>query len=306
MTTFLRQRRSTLRMSQAELAEHLSVSQQTVARWETSGQIPAKYIKDLAILLGARVQDLLPRLMEGPSKQGFSDVRGARTAETSHDNLEEESEAPFGDVCFRFAGDPKGEDTYFPVTWGTLNRIQRQLGDAGISLEQTSTWVQFETLNNKWVTVNTQQVDRVTFMDSNVESMTGFAHPEVYKAALDLFGSLPAEQNMEDENFPYSKQLVEQARELIEAAGDRALTELKGFTVQFASGHQLSNFLNSEISTALDYVFGDEGEFEPQAPWFLQLTSRDNGQFEHVRLDGVRFIEAALITFRATCEQDET
>ncbi|RYZ14460.1 MAG: XRE family transcriptional regulator, partial [Myxococcaceae bacterium] len=52
MTNFLRDRRMRGRISQAELAKELGVSQQTIARWEITGQIPAKHLKDLAVTLG--------------------------------------------------------------------------------------------------------------------------------------------------------------------------------------------------------------------------------------------------------------
>lgn len=305
MTTFLRQRRSSMRLSQAQLAEYLDVSQQTVARWESSGQIPAKYIKDLAIVLGARAQDFLPRLSESPSKSSSSNVLPLRPPDNEAcTSEEEESKIPFGDVCFHFSGDPEGEATFFPVTWGTLNLIQQQLGDAAFDPPQTAPWIQFEALNNKWVTVNTQQVDRISFVDDNVEAMSHYQHDEVYKAAADLLDNMPIAEELEKEEFPYSKSLVEKATAFIEATAEQAYIELYGLTVQFASGHQMSQLLNSEVATLLDLMFSGTGRFEPQARGFLQLNFRDDGQFEHVRLDGVRLIEAALLRFLEACDED--
>src|SRR5438128_7000548 len=45
-------------LTQVDLAERLDVSQQTVARWER-GTIPAKYLRDLALILHCRVDELV-------------------------------------------------------------------------------------------------------------------------------------------------------------------------------------------------------------------------------------------------------
>ncbi len=295
-----------MRLSQTQLAEHLGVSQQTVARWETSGQIPAKYIKDLAVLMGARAQDFLPRASESPSKAGSSNVLALHKYNKEDGVAEDEdSTLPFGDVCFRFAGDREGEATFFPVTWGTLNHIQQQLSDAAFNPAHTSPWIQFEALNNKWVTVNTQQVDRITFVDDDVEAMSPYHHSEVYKAAADLLDNMPTTEDLEKEEFPYSKSLVERAVAFIEALGERSYIELDGLTVQFASGQQISKVINSEVATLLDLVFSGTERDDPQVRGFLELDFRDDGQFEHVRLDGVRFIEAALAAFIEACDQED-
>ncbi|MDO8385928.1 MAG: helix-turn-helix transcriptional regulator [Polaromonas sp.] len=300
MTSFLRQRRSLLQMSQAQLAEQLAVSQQTVARWETSGQIPAKHIKDLAILLGARAQDFLPRAEEGPAMKGAKVVLlRAPEANPQHEN----AQVPFGDVQLHFAGHADDEPMCFPVTWGTLNRIQDQLGDAGMGIEQLASWVHFETLNNKSVLVNTKHVDRISFVNDDVEEMSQVLHDEVYKAATDLWRRLPSAEDMETDDFPYSKALVEKVAKAIADAGEHPWIEFDGFTVEFTSGQRLSKPMNPEVASSLAFLEGEAAQrsFNPQG--FLQLTLRDDGRFEHVRLDGVRLIEASLAAYVKACDQ---
>lgn len=300
MTSLLRQRRTAMRLSQGSLAESLGVSQQTVARWETSGQVPAKYIKDLAVLMGMRAEDFLPRGEEGPGrKSAVGSVQKQQIGDEDDD-----ATLPFGDIQLHFS-DRTGSGVYsYPVTWGTLNYIQEQLGDVGQGFIRTTPWIQFEALNNKWVAANTQALERVTFVDDNDEAMTPFEHEEVYKAARELWSQMPTEEQMGQEDFPYSKKLVETVQELTAGFTEEAWMELEGITVDLMSGNRLSGVMNSEVALSLEAVFGSPLDENLEPHRFLQLTFRDKGVFEHVRLGAVRRIEASLLAFNDACERD--
>ncbi|MBT3066578.1 helix-turn-helix transcriptional regulator [Rhodoferax sp. U11-2br] len=300
MSSFLRQRRSAMRLSQGDLAESLGVSQQTVARWETSGQVPAKYIKDLAVLLGARAEDFLPRGEESPGRKS---AVGPVQKQHSGDE-DDDATLPFGDVQLHFS-DRDGPCVHsYPVTWGTLNDIQEQLGDVGMGFLRTAPWIRFETLNNKWVAVNTQVLDRVTFADDDVEAMTSFEHEEVYKAARELWPDMPTEEEMRQEDYPYSTRLIERVQKVIAAFSTEAWIELEGLTVDLTSGERISGLVNAEVATSLDAMFGSRMDEDLEPNRFLQLTFRDNGVFEHVRLGAVRRIEASLLAFNDAFELD--
>lgn len=288
INNFLRQRRSLMQMSQAQLAEHLGVSQQTVARWETSGQIPVKYLKDLAILMGARVQDFLPRTIEGAAKQGEGNVVPLRAPKAEQDA--EDKDMPFGDVRLHFGN----ETTSFPITWGTLNHIQQVLGDVGLGFAQVAPWVQFDTLNNKWVLLNTDQIEGITFVDDDAVAMTHYVHPEVYQAAADLWGRMPTKEDMSKDDFPYSETLVAKVAEEIERAGDEPWIEFRGVAVELTSGRRITQDMNENIAYALAFLEAEAAQdgFHPRG--FLELTDRDDGRFEHVRMGSVRLIEASL------------
>jgi len=302
MTSFLRQRRTAMRLSQGDLAEALGVSQQTVARWETSGQVPAKYIKDLAVTMGARAEDFLPRGEEGPGRRSVVGLIPKQHVEDKDGG--DDATLPFGDVHLHF-NDRTGPCVYsYPVTWGTLNLIQEQLGDVGLGFVRTTPWVQFETLNNKWVTVNTQVIDRITFVDDDEEQMTSYEHEEVYKAARELWSRMPTVEEMDQENFPYSKRLLESVQDLIATFAEDASTELEGMTVDFTSGGRLSGVVDSEVALSLDGVFGPPMNADLEPHQFIQLSFRDVGTFEHVRLGAVRRIEASLLAFNEACELD--
>lgn len=302
MINFLRQRRTLLQMSQAQLAEQLGVSQQTVARWETSGQIPVKYIKDLAILMGARAQDFLPRMNEGPTKPGEGNVIPLRAAKA--DQEDEDAAMPFGDVHIYFS-DIAGEAAAFPITVGTFNHIQQILGDAGLGFEQVAPWVRFVTLNNKLVLLNTNQVDRITFVDDDVAAMTHYEHPEVYQAAADLWARMPTAEEVTKEDFPYSKALVEKVTQVIADAGEQPWIELDGVVVELVSGRRVTQVMNEDIAYAIGFLESEATRdgFNPRG--FLELANRDDGRFEHVRMESVRLIQASLAAYEHANATDD-
>lgn len=302
MTSFLRQRRTILRMSQGQLADLLKVSQQTIARWETTGQVPAKYIKDLAIVTGARVGDFLPRAEESPSRRA---VATGAPLEHDFEAVDGDLTLPFGDVHLHFSGVSGGLAKSYPVTWDTLNRIQEHLGDVGNGFLDTAPWVHFEALNNKWVAVNTLHLERVSFVGDDDEAMTHFEHEEVYKAARDLRQSIPTEDDLKQDDCPYSPSLVESVKKVVEEAGEAAEMELEGVAFEFASGKRLSKLLNTDIAQSLDAVFSTRSDDDLQPHRFLQLSSRDDECFEHVRLGAVRLIEASLLAFDEGCQSDD-
>lgn len=301
MTSFLRHRRTALRLSQGQLADLVKVSQQTIARWETSGQIPAKYIKDLAIVMGARSDDFLPRSAESPARLFTSqdDLPSGAPGDAA-----EEDEGEFGDVHFHFSGVGGIRRMSFPVTWGALNRIQSQLGDVGIGADGTAPWVQFETLNNKWVAVNTREVERVTFVDDNVEQKSFHENVEVYRAARELWANMPSAERMLDDDFAFTPQLVERVARLIEHLGRDVEEELHGLTLHFVSGERLCRKISPDAAYSLDNLFATRSEADLEGHRYLQLTFRDHGAFEHVRLGGVRCIEASLLAFEEACQSD--
>lgn len=302
MTSFLRQRRTALQLSQGNLADMLGVSQQTVARWENSGQVPAKYIKDLAVVMGARAEDFLPRAEESPARRSATTLdQGDRSAE---DDDAEGATTPFGDVRLHFSDRTGPRVVSYPITWGTLNHIQEQLGDVGVGFVRAAPWIQFETLNNKWVAVNTQALDRATFVNDDVQEMTFHAHAEVYKAARELWHCMPTNDEIESDDFAYSRRLVGEVERLIGRFSREAWVELEGVAVDLTSGERFTGTLNPEVALSLDAMFTSRMDDDLIPNRFLQLTFRDTGTFEHVRLGAVSLIETALLAFEDACQSD--
>lgn len=278
MASFLRDRRVSLRISQMELAEKLGVSQQTVARWETSGSIPAKYIKDLAVSLGARAQDFLPGA-----------VPAATEATTRRPGVWTED----GDVVVQLAGEEAPR--HFPVSGGTLGKISEALGDGGCGFYKADPWLQFESLDNKWVVINTAQIERLSMVDDNLESGTSYEHEEVYRAARTLCRNMPTQEAMRAEGFPYSEALMEKARKVVELNGDDAAIVLDGLTCTFISGAVVREPMTTKTAESLEYLFDqtDRADIEPNT--FFNLT-QEEGKLIKVRLSSVRVIVASLIS----------
>lgn len=291
MKNFLRDRRVRGRISQAELAKELGVSQQTVARWETSGQIPAKYLKDLAVTLGARVKDFLPGAAPATD---VPDVAKDGAATEAADDF------PFGDIFISYLGEAKPRR--YPVTGSTMDQIQEALGDVGCGADKSEPWVRFETLNNKWVAINTSHIERLAFVDDNVEEMTPAVHVEVYKAARDLHAQMPDEAEAGAHDFRYSKKMLADVDGLLESLGEHAIFELGGVTCEYTSGFVTRSLLSHDSAMALDYAFnaGDPSDLRPES--FLTLHDPDNGTTEHVRLGALRSIEVSLLAFNEATE----
>lgn len=292
MSNFLRERRLQFRVSQAQLADQVGVSQQTIARWETSGQIPAKYLKDLAVSMGARVEDFLPKADPSTAPQ----PPGKEAQKDEDDSL------PFGDVCIRFAGAPESGARYYPITHGTMQRIQEELGDAGCGFVKSAPWFQFEALNNKWVAINAAHVERVTFVDDNVEAMTSYEHDEVYKAARELWDQMPSAEKLSAENYPYSAKLVGQVANLIRPGEDETLLDLEGVKCEFTSGSCVRHILSKDAAGSLEFLFDavDPQDILPNT--YLSLSFPDEGRFENLRLGSLRMIEASLQALNEAAE----
>lgn len=73
----------------------------------------------------------------------------------------------------------------YPITNGERVRLLLQLQDAGLE-PLSSTWVNFQTLDKRWVFCNSQFLHSLEFLGDDVEAAPSYEHDEVYKAARDL------------------------------------------------------------------------------------------------------------------------
>lgn len=288
--SFLRQRRTALRLSQVQLSEMVGVSQQTVARWETSGQIPAKHLKDLALVLKAPPQAFLPGT---PDAARRSRLPASKSLQYYLGEDCDDAQLTFGDVRLRLKEDTFEEPRAYPISRAALLNLQAQLGAIGEFSTAPMPWLQFETLNNKWVAVNAEALEEVVFVDDDVEEMTSFEDPETYKAATELYDCLPSEKHLEEPDSPYSRPLVEQVAEFLKSIGDvdACAAELKGLRIEFTSGRRHQGRLNKAMADALQAAFDGEALRPDQ---FLLLSDPDRGTQRHVRLGALRLIEIPL------------
>lgn len=297
--SFLKSRRIEMKISQADLANMLSVSQQTVARWEVSDSIPAKYLKDLAIITDSDVKELLHISTATPlSKASISALLPYYAGRSLTDD--EEARLPFGDVKIRFSRAGGGGLKCYPITQGTKQRLQMLLENVG-DLDNDGPWIQFEALNNKWIAVNTDLIDGLTFVDDNVQAMTGYEHVEFYKAAAELrWDPCITESKCQPEDATYPKPLAEAVSHYLGSMTEDQLNgELEEVLCEFTSGEKWAHGLSDEAAKSLLTEFLEK----PTAQTIVQLDFPNDGVVECVRLGNVRLIEAPLQKLLLCCSR---
>lgn len=158
-------------------------------------------------------------------------------------------------------------------------------------------------MNMKWVAVNTAQVERLEFVDDNVEAMTTNFHEEVYMAARVLRDQLNVETRLLEADFPYSERMVADVAGLLEEMGENSFYELEGMTCEYASGNVTRKRLSDHAAMSLDYAFcgADSSDLAPTS--YLTLYDPDLGKHQHLRLGALRYIEASLLALNEAVER---
>lgn len=291
MSNTLRDRRTALRVTQAQLADRLKVSQQTIARWESGGQIPSKYLKDLAVHLGVKVQALIGEPETGGKQE-------TRSSAPEH----EDDDTPFGAVELQFAGD--GPDTLrrYPITEGERRWLLRQLGGENeeYGCGKPSAWIVLETLDDRWLAVNTSELVEVKLIDDDVEAMPPYFHPEVYKAAREfVLTEWPTDDELAKEDFPYSAALMEDVRAVLDAHGgandDRAIHQFEHLQWESTQGRK-SSLLPDDVALDNLHSLFEVGYGELAPDRFFSPSSAADGPYvtTHLRLGTLRLLEVPL------------
>ncbi|PTB17015.1 hypothetical protein C9I57_30415 [Trinickia symbiotica] len=288
----LKKARTELRLTQQDMAKHLGVSQQSIARWEgPGGKIPANHLKDLAVLIGCSVNDLL-----GKSRKTLVD---------------EDSDIPYGTLHIRFrpcaasfdlrrrrdpeasASEVSERDRYFPITAGERRRLSLVLNGGGVSSKGVG-WFCFTSLDNRQVFVNARQIERIALVSDDIEAMPSYEHEEVYKLARELaIGDELSEEELENESSPYSKSLLQKARGVLNALGgeDKAWLWFDGVAVDTARGERAFFGLENETLSDL-HCLELEGE-HAHSDTFVNLYSQGYRRSTLFRLGSLRSIDVA-------------
>jgi transcriptional regulator with XRE-family HTH domain len=283
----LKKARNELRLTQQVIAEHIGVSQQTIARWESGkSEIPAKYLKDLAILFGCSVSDLLDK--------------GRKTLRSGN-----HSDLPFGTLHIRFqqliAQTPRQSsddeaivevskrDHYFPITDGERDRLVALLDRGGVSSERIG-WFSFTSLDNRLVFVNAREIERIAMISDDVEAMPPYEHIEVYKLAREMaFDNEPSDEELNEESSSYSKSLAWSAKCVVDRLGENATLWLGGVVVDSVHGEREFFYLDDETFVDLQGL-ELEGEYAGDET-FLNLYAEGYHRSTFVRLGSLRSIE---------------
>lgn len=152
----LRQAREYNRLTQAELAEHLGTTQQTIARWESGKAEPnLAALRDLAICLHTTVDNLLGRepILEHQTTNPLSWLTGDKSGY-------------WGNIGLHL---PHSKfSTWYPITTSTMERLFGELQSV-----ETATWISFQTLNNKMVICRPTTLHAFTFLDEAEDEVDG-------------------------------------------------------------------------------------------------------------------------------------
>lgn len=246
----LKELRIAQRLTQEQLAEMLKTTQQTIARWETGKSEPSiATLKDLALIFGTSVDDLLGRNPFGPaSESGIVTNRYHYFADSD--------EGFWGHLGVRVPGAAKS--TWYPITLGEANRISRRI----TSTTSKTPWVVATTLNNRALVINMAMVPQLSMLDDNADevaddwelgwdSYQGFS-PEIYRGIEDHF------LGFDDEDV--SEAFSQTIEEVIQEEGldeDKVFEFLSATRVHYNDGTLRELRVNDETSwstfSAIEY-----------------------------------------------------
>lgn len=305
--------------TQQKVAQMLGVSQQTIARWESGGDVPSKYLRDLAVILVCRVSDLVG---DGAEARGGSQVLRIlnRAGEVEED--EDDEQVPYGTARAVFMarlgeqtaarGDDEQSDSSltneYPISVSEMKRLYSHLQDD----DERATWFAFETLDNRLVLVNRSELESFEMIADDVTAMPPFEHEEVYAAlsqhemrAIIESGGIPHE---DDESATNSKTFIEGCMRVVEEWGgmDAALDRVAGIAIETLSGQRLSLFSDPDEDAYHglgSLVFAlDLGWDETKAPvseQMVELATEGYYRSSFYRLGALRLIELPLYAYNA-------
>ena len=259
----LKELRTRYGMKQKDVAEKLGTTQQTIGRWETGHTpIPAGHLKDLAVLFGCSVDELL-----GVERRGDERIR-PEFAEADHD-------IPFGTARFVF-GFGKRE---YPIDERAQRFLLRVTGEY-VGLNETKGWLEFATLNNKLVFVNPDTIRQFALISDNVEEMPEIHHPEVCLA-------------LDDEDVeigPEVKRYVDALRETL--GPDGVIRFVSQTEVVYHDGRSEHLLLDDEGATGVHALSVHNTSVPRNA--FVVLSGEDEEEKTFVNLSQVAVLEVPL------------
>ena len=268
-------------ITQQEFAEQLSVSQQTIARWESAkSPIPTKYIRDMAVFLGCSISALLE-----------VDAQGRFLNEKKGKKERHESDALYGTLTVIFGSK---DSRAWPISEGQRSFVLEQLEDrTGFEPRQSHhSWLNFETLDDRIVFVNPSVLESVNFIGDDLEPAPSYEHQEVYEAVSALFAHRPTDEDLGKEDSPYSRQLLEKCDALIETWGgvERAGDRMDLAHIERLDGSQENLMIEDDGVSDLVIALIDNNDKDPTYR-FANLDSEGFGRASFYRYGALRLIE---------------
>lgn len=167
----LREMRKRQQMTQAELAQQMGTTQQTIARWESGKtELTVSQLGDLAVVLGCGIPDLLGR------NKTESKHRGSPFAVS-------ETGTPYGTLRVTF-----GKIEYaYPIDEVARNEAMQAMNLLSFINNSSAQrrWMTLRTMDNYILFINPEHLSEVDIVSDDVAMMPRFAPVEFYAALSD-------------------------------------------------------------------------------------------------------------------------
>ncbi|MBW4533360.1 MAG: helix-turn-helix domain-containing protein [Pleurocapsa minor HA4230-MV1] len=306
----IKQLRQAKNITQANLAERLNTTQQTIQRWETGKtNIPSESLKELAIVLDCSVDELL-----GIAK--YSRTRyGNWFLSESEKKSRQKLIGYYGGVHLKLRGISQLKD--YPIDDLAAKNIHSYFPapDEGFL---SFNWIFFETMDNKIVFVNTKALKTVQVYTDHYEGSPPFSHPEIYRFLTDCDVEQLEDGVTASEiaiNYNLSKDFAEK---VIGVIMNHEKTKQESWNwisfseanVYWLDGEQDSYLLDKRLWWTLadlrtlcnDPIFFSDNNEIPSGALFLEQYEQD-GYSEFLNLDNIALIEVPAIKYwQLACE----
>jgi transcriptional regulator with XRE-family HTH domain len=293
----------------------LGVSQQTVARWESGGDVPSKYLKDLAIILVCRISDLVGESAE--ARGGSSVLRILNRTGTVVED-EDDEQVPYGSARAVFMprhgelpatrGDAEAPDPLvhdYPISVSEMKRLYSRLQNEG----EQATWFMFDTLDNRLVLINRSELESFEMIGDDVTATPSFQHEEVYAALSDedmrsIIESGKAPNDSDEAK--YSKTFIKGCMKVVEEWGgmEAVLDRVAGLMIETVGGQRRHLYSDPDEETyerisslvfALDS--GWVGSIAPVSDQMIELSTERYYRSSFYLLGALRLIEIPLYAY---------
>lgn len=276
--------RTRLRLTQKELATKLGTTQQTIGRWETGiTEIPATQLRELSILLGCSVDELLGMKGQAPKrrKQAFAHVQRG---------------VPWGTLGVVFAFGQR----HYPIDEKEYARLTSDLAP-GYAHTAINSWIGFEAMDNRLVQINPAFIQRLDFTGDNVEAMPDFVSPEAYRLLTHDVNDQDAGPHLREELERFLRRQEPQAG-LPEEEDKwlRAQHQLNSLCILLGNGTATWAHLTDDLATSITIL---EENPDTESNTFLRLND-DEEHFSLFNLTTVAAIETPLEAYHGFLAND--
>lgn len=238
----IKEYRKSKRLSQAEVAEILKVSQSTIYLWESGkGKINEEQLRSLALLFGCTVNDL----------------NGINPNKLTGNFIVDNFPKIFSLDLFTTVG-----EFSYPISPKEFENVFDSIDPYNNS--EKNRWLHVETLDNKYLIINPNYLINIEMVDDDAEAAPPFENEEIYNQLLDVddLEIYSSEPNNEDTNS-YDGNLIksEVIHILKELSEDQKSFMSDDFKVITNEGSERGMLLRDDNWYKLLNLSGDIGGF---------------------------------------------